>query len=723
MTHRIQKQVLELDIPSGGDSWRFQNELRDTFNELVLPRLEKACNEMGVGKDTVIKIDSLLLDTGEISRHGLTTEWVKAIEYQFREQIRLVKAQGKSQIHEVEIQSTEESELNLVLHYLKLGVLPWWAQQNEKLDLSGAIEKLTEEQPAALLSGLKRQSNKALAIKRLKGILTAASFKKLQHHLGIKSPLNEQLNDWVNAQAIDMLELVEFEEVLVNANADAKTVYYQWLVRLMKHYPADFDRTISKIKALSIKSLNSQNKVSLEKNTQSSLLAAYERLKAENKVQVHTVNSAKNEQKNQLRAKENSQVNRTDQYQAEARFSQHSKSDKKDASERSNTTQANSPKDQISTSEQDLKISSKSDIDSEAVIDDSLSSSSDPQQKSAPSSERTDGPTPMSAEDQHVFKQLEKIRAAAKKRQNEQPAENEGTVEKAEAKAPGVEDAMTENRDSSIRDSVKNQGKERPEQSLKKSNPQSGKTNPTQDEEATHLKSDSALKDQKEALNQASEPHEAGTQSKASEVKAGDAPQNGETAKAELSLSTEREMEETSHYPYDLSRIEEVEECYIENAGLVLFWPFLGRFFTNVGLMEDGAFLSLQHQERAAVYLQYLLGDDPSLEEFTLPLNKLLCALPIEHPLTYAQPINEKEKEFCQELLQSTIENWSSLRGTSIPGFQGSFLNRQAVLKKQENGWLLQVEKMAFDMLLEQLPWPVSIVKLTWMEQPIYVEW
>ncbi len=653
------------------------------------------------------------------------------------------------------------------MHYLKLGVLPWWAQQNKKLNLSEAIEQLTEEQPATLLAGLKRQPNKALAIKRLKGILTTASFKKLQHHLGIQRPLREQLKDWFTARTIDVLELVEFEEVLMNANADAKTVFYQWLLRLMKAYSADFDKTVDKIKVLSVKFLNSQNKVSLEKNTQTYLLAAFERLKAENEVHEQAVYTTENKQKiqsgveeieqvnqaDQHRAEENAQVNRAHEHKEEDRFTQHTKSGIKEASERSNTTQLNSPEDQNLISERAPKTNLKTDSDSDAVAAASLSSSSDRQQKPAPSSESTNAPAPMTAEDQVVFRQLEKIRAAAKKRQNEQSAENEGTIKNAEAKEfgvedraakepgaidaaakepgvedvvakePGVEDAVTENRDSSRSDSLKNQEKERPEQSLKKSNPQSDKTNPTHIEEATTLKTGSASKERNDVSNQAPESYESGKQSAASEAKGGDAPQNGETAKAELSLSTGVEKEETSHYPYDLSRIEEVEECYIENAGLVLFWPFLGRFFTNVGLMEDGAFLSLEHQERAAVYLQYLLGDEPSLEEFTLPLNKLLCALPIEHPLTYAHPINEKEKEFCQELLQSTIENWSSLRGTSIPGFQGSFLNRQAVLKKQENGWLLQVEKMAFDMLLEKLPWPVSIVKLTWMEQPIYVEW
>lgn len=176
-------------------------------------------------------------------------------------------------------------------------------------------------------------------------------------------------------------------------------------------------------------------------------------------------------------------------------------------------------------------------------------------------------------------------------------------------------------------------------------------------------------------------------------------------------------------FAYWQEELESIDECYIQNAGLILFWPYLGHFFKDMGLTTDGAFQSDHDQKQAALLLQYLLSPYPELHEYRLPLNKLLCGLKISEPVGRSIDLAEEELAICNNLLEATIHNWSALRGTSVEGFQSSFLQRKGVLKRKDKHWLLQVEKMPFDMLMEQLPWPIGIVRLSWMNKPIYVEW
>ena len=82
-----------------------------------------------------------------------------------------------------------------------------------------------------------------------------------------------------------------------------------------------------------------------------------------------------------------------------------------------------------------------------------------------------------------------------------------------------------------------------------------------------------------------------------------------------------------------------------------------------------------------------------------------------------------KEKQEAEDLLSSVVKHWSILEGTSNDGLRGSFLIREGKLIQEGDQWRLIVEAGTFDMLLEHLPWTLSIVQTPWMENPIWVEW
>ena len=161
------------------------------------------------------------------------------------------------------------------------------------------------------------------------------------------------------------------------------------------------------------------------------------------------------------------------------------------------------------------------------------------------------------------------------------------------------------------------------------------------------------------------------------------------------------------------------------HAGLILLHPFLPRFFESTGIKEEtNVELSPFGLPRAAALLHYLATGRDAIHEYDLVLIKVLLGMNPEMPLCVSEGlIAEAEMQETEALLQSVITHWTALRNTSIAGFRSSFLDRLALLKKEENGWRLQVERQPFDVLLEHLPWSISVVKLPWMRQPLYTEW
>jgi hypothetical protein len=59
----------------------------------------------------------------------------------------------------------------------------------------------------------------------------------------------------------------------------------------------------------------------------------------------------------------------------------------------------------------------------------------------------------------------------------------------------------------------------------------------------------------------------------------------------------------------------------------------------------------------------------------------------------------------------------------TVEGLQKSFLQREGKLVRQDKDWILQVEQKPFDMVLASLPWSIGIIKNTWMEGMLWVEW
>jgi hypothetical protein len=110
--------------------------------------------------------------------------------------------------------------------------------------------------------------------------------------------------------------------------------------------------------------------------------------------------------------------------------------------------------------------------------------------------------------------------------------------------------------------------------------------------------------------------------------------------------------------------------------------------------------------------------------EYALILPKILCNIPLLAPVETSLGLTDAETEEALALLEAVIGHWDVLRNTSPDGLRGAFLLRPGKVSRRDDGdWLLQVESNSVDILLNQLPWGISMIKLPWMDMMLWVEW
>ncbi|MDW7693780.1 contractile injection system tape measure protein [Flammeovirgaceae bacterium SG7u.111] len=194
------------------------------------------------------------------------------------------------------------------------------------------------------------------------------------------------------------------------------------------------------------------------------------------------------------------------------------------------------------------------------------------------------------------------------------------------------------------------------------------------------------------------------------------------TRENDLSAKAKEEKAEKSKDQFQHRVLQnEQEGVYIKNAGLVLLAPFIPTLFGKLGFVSEKA---ISHKDKAVHLLQYLVSGASQTDESELTLNKLLCGISLSEPIAQEAFFHPEELAEADGMLEAVIEHWKALKGTSIQGLQETFLQRDGKLSRTaDKKWLLQVEQKAYDILLAQLPWGYSMVKLSWMEDVLTVEW
>jgi Contractile injection system tape measure protein len=186
----------------------------------------------------------------------------------------------------------------------------------------------------------------------------------------------------------------------------------------------------------------------------------------------------------------------------------------------------------------------------------------------------------------------------------------------------------------------------------------------------------------------------------------------------------ETELRKPSHEERNATAFEPVDDSlFVSNAGLVILHPFLKTAFKRLGWTVDGFFIDEIAREKALYLLHYLATGRLTADEHELMIPKIICAWPMEVAVSNMLELNAEEIAEADGLLDAVIANWEKLQNASRDALREGFLQRNGKLVKNSAENLIHVEKNAIDILLDYLPWSLSLIMLPWRRELLRVEW
>lgn len=165
------------------------------------------------------------------------------------------------------------------------------------------------------------------------------------------------------------------------------------------------------------------------------------------------------------------------------------------------------------------------------------------------------------------------------------------------------------------------------------------------------------------------------------------------------------------------------QKLLVRHAGIILLSPFFKPLFSCLGLLKGTSWKDDASQQRAVHLLRFIGSGEIKPHEHTLALEKILCGMNISDPVARDIVPDQTEMNEAENLLRSVISHWKVLQNTSTRGLQETFLKRDGILIKKDNGWSLTAERKTEDILLETIPWGYSTISLPWNKNIVYVEW
>lgn len=180
-----------------------------------------------------------------------------------------------------------------------------------------------------------------------------------------------------------------------------------------------------------------------------------------------------------------------------------------------------------------------------------------------------------------------------------------------------------------------------------------------------------------------------------------------------VSVSTERLEQETIR-----------EGIFCQYAGMVLLHPFFSHLFNRLLLLNDGKFKNVASLEKAVALLYFIATGKSEAKDYELAVPKVLCGMQLHRVVSeQAFLLTEVEREEALNLIQAAIEQWDIIRDTSVEGLRESFLAREGKILMKDNDIEFRIESKGIDLLLDNLPWNLNLIKFQWLDQFIHVEW
>jgi len=167
----------------------------------------------------------------------------------------------------------------------------------------------------------------------------------------------------------------------------------------------------------------------------------------------------------------------------------------------------------------------------------------------------------------------------------------------------------------------------------------------------------------------------------------------------------------------------DMQEIAVQNAGIVILHPFLKHFFTLVKIVNKLGKVIPAKRELAVQTLHFLATGNEEFFEGNLVLEKFLCGLPLHSPIQKESLLTPEIKAEAEILLKEVVKNWSALKHTSPDGLRQMFLQRDGKLIQNDKNFKLIIERKTQDILLDKLGWNISVIKLKWLTEMLFVDW
>ena len=164
------------------------------------------------------------------------------------------------------------------------------------------------------------------------------------------------------------------------------------------------------------------------------------------------------------------------------------------------------------------------------------------------------------------------------------------------------------------------------------------------------------------------------------------------------------------------------EGLYIQNAGLIMLHPFLKTFFEHCNLIHPET-QQLTDPELCAHLLHYIATGEANAPEYEMVFEKFLCNIPMNQSINRHIKLSRKHKTQVKNLIESVQQNWKPMKKSSVALLQNEFLQRSGKLVVTSHDYTLTVERKTQDILLDKLAWGISLVKLPWKENFLFVNW
>jgi len=161
----------------------------------------------------------------------------------------------------------------------------------------------------------------------------------------------------------------------------------------------------------------------------------------------------------------------------------------------------------------------------------------------------------------------------------------------------------------------------------------------------------------------------------------------------------------------------------IDNAGLVILHRFLLPLFENLNWCKGIVWRTDECRNKAVLATQFLVTGKQEYDTTALALNKMICGVPADQPIDTAILLSKKEMNECRELLVVVISYWKNFNNCGIETLQEHYLQRAGKILERNGQTELWLEKRPIDMLLENIPWSVHLIKTPWMPVLLHCHW